>query len=469
MATLPLPIASYELASPVGSSARLVNCHASPAPQGGKSATILTRAPGITTLATIGSSGGRGAIKMNGVLYALYGTTLYKITSAWASSSVGTIPGSDRVRMATNGTNIVIVRPSAGTGYYCDGATTTQIVDAVFTGFGAADVAFVHRYYVFRRPNTGQFFASQLNESLFNDFDALDIAEAEQVADDLVALTVDHEEVLLFGTDSSEIWYDAANDSGLPFSKSPGGLVALGIAGSEAHGQQDNSTFWVANERTIRRLTGATPQKVSQEGIDTQLQRMTQVSDCYTVSYTVDGHMMIAFIFSFDDRTLVYDCTVQQWHERESFGLGAWRPAEIVDCYGKQLVIDTESGKLGYLDATAMTEFDEAQRMSWTFQAVYAENRLALHRSLEIVVNVGHGLLSGQGSDPLITLEVSDDGGNTFRTLPTKSLGLRGNYSARVKWDQLGSSTQRVYRMSITDPVPVMTVAAVLIADGARF
>lgn len=470
MASFPLPISTYQLESPVASSARLVNCYASPAPQGGKSAFILTRAPGITTLATLdatANSVGRGGIKMNGVLYVLVNQTLWRVNSSWVGTSVGTIPGSDRVRMATNGTNIVIVRPSLGTGYWCDGASTTLITDTVFTGFGAGDVAFVHRYYVFRRINSGQFFQSQLNETSFTDFDALEIAEAEQVPDDLVALTVDHEEVLLFGTDSSEIWYDADRDSGSSFSKSPNGLVTLGIAGDEAHGQQDNSTFWLANDKTIRRLAGATPQKVSQAGIDTQLQRLTQVSDCYTVSHTTDGHMFIAFILPFDGRTFVYNCTNQQWHERESYSYGAWRPTEIVECYGKQVVIDSRSGKIGCIDTAAKAEFSDPQVMSFTTQAVYAKNDLAIHRKLEMVLNSGHGLLTGQGSDPQVTLEISDDGGNTYTTIETKSLGLRGRYDDPVSWDMLGSARQRVYRFSISDPVPVMTVDLQLTADGA--
>jgi len=479
MGALPLPIASYQLSSPVGSSARLVNCFSSPAPQGGKSAVIITRSAGIATFANLdssGAAGGRGAINMNGVLYALVHETLYRVDSAGAGTNVGTITGTGRVRMATNGTNFVIVRPSDNVGFWCNGSATTQITDAVFTGFGAADVEFIHGYYIFRRPSTGQFFQSQLNETSFTDFDAADIAEAEQVPDNLVALGVDHEEVLLFGTASAEVWYDAANDTGSSFSKSPGGLVSLGIAGSESHGKQDNSTFWLANDRTIRRLTGATPQKVSQWGIDTQLNKLTTISDCYTVPFIQEGHMMLAFVHTTDERTFVYDCTTQQWHERSSYVSASsstrqrqWRVSHCVECYGKQIVLDTLSGKLGYLSTETLDEWGNPLRMSWTYQPVYAKNNLAIHRRFEIVCNVGHGLASGQGSDPKVTLEISDDGGETWRTMPERSLGLRGQYKANVFWDMLGSARQRVYRVTITDPIPVMVVDTQLTVEGAAW
>jgi len=179
--------------------------------------------------------------------------------------------------------------------------------------------------------------------------------------------------------------------------------------------------------------------------------------------------MCIAFVHPFDGRTFVYDCTTQLWHERESLGFGAWRPAAIVEAYGKQIVVDSRSGKIGYLDPETMSEFGDPQRMSWTYAPVYAENKLALHRRFELVLNSGYGLLTGQGSDPLVTLEISDDGGETFETVETKSLGLRGKYGWQVDWDMLGSSAQRVYRVSISDPVPILAVDTLLDADGARF
>src|SRR5690606_21015392 len=100
----------------------------------------------------------------------------------------------------------------------CDGSTTAQITDPVFLGFTAADVAFLDGYFIFRIPNSQRFFNSGLNALTFN---ALDVATAEGAPDNLNGLMVNLRNIFLPGTLSSEIWYDAANDVGSPFSRAP--------------------------------------------------------------------------------------------------------------------------------------------------------------------------------------------------------------------------------------------------------
>jgi hypothetical protein len=368
--------------------------------------------------------------------------------------------------MATNGTNFVIVRPENGFGYYNSASTTiSQIVDSTFTGWGAADVDYLDGYFVFRRPDSQQFFNSGLNALTFN---ALDIATAEGAPDNLKGLIVDHRELFLPGERSSELWYNATLSPGSPFSRSPNGLIELGLGASYSLGKQDNSVMYLASDLTFRRLQGITPQRVSNHGIEGVTQRLSLTSDCFALSYSQEGHLFVAFTFPFAGRTLVYDATTTEWHERESLGYGRWRPNVLIEAYGKTLACDSESGKVGILDPDTHEEWGEPQRVSFTFASVYAEGNRASHRRFELGVNTGYGLLAGQGSDPLATLYLSDDGGETFRAMPTRSLGLRGKYQSRVVWWRLGSSRDRVYRVDITDPIPVFVVNAALEGQGMR-
>lgn len=398
-------------------------------------------------------------------LYALVGETLSRISVNGTATTVGTVPGDERVRMQTNGTDLVIVRPDAYTGYACDGTTTAQITDPVFTGFGAADVGFLDGYLMFRVPNSARFFNSGINALTFN---ALDIATAEAAPDNLNGLLVNRREIFLPGTQSSEIWYDAANEVGSPFSRSPDGFLSYGIAGPAAMGIQDDAIFWLSNDKTIRLLTGSTPQKVSQFGIDSLLQSLSQLEDCYCVPYSMEGHSFIAFNFQFSGRTLVFDVTTGEWHERESLGYGAWRASCAVNWYGKQLIGDLRSGKIGYLDQDTFEEFGEPQKCSWQYQPIYAERSDISLRRLELAFNPGHGTTTGQGESPLATLYKSRNGGETFTAMPMRSLGRRGKYETRAVWWNLGMARDFVLRMEITDPVPVFATDTVIEAEGAR-
>lgn len=66
------------------------------------------------------------------------------------------------------------------------------------------------------------------------------------------------------------------------------------------------------------------------------------------------------------------------------------------------------------------------------------------------------------GRDPVITLELSDDFGKTFRSAGSRSIGRSGEAQVQVHWDGLGSSTGRVFRVWGDDPVPYNIVSAEL-------
>lgn len=463
---LPLPIASYRLPSPAASSSRLLNVFAEQAPRDStKGPVILRRAPGIKPWIEIGEGPIRGAILHDQTLYALSGEELYEIApNGNATAVTGSVAGAERVRMATNGNDIVIVRPQEHSAYHFDGTSVSQISDPVFLDWSASDVAFVDGYFVFVRPGTSAFFNSGLNAVTFN---ALDFATADGAPDPLISLLVDHRELVLFGTETTEFWYNAARPTGSPFARSPGGLIELGCAAAHSPGKQDSAIYWLASDLTVRRQAGTAPQRVSQHGIEAILQRST-IGDAFALTYSQEGHHFYALQLPNAGRTLVFDTTTGEWHERESLGYGRWRANVLIKAYGMQLVGDAHSGKIGILDPDTHEEWGEPQRVAWTYQPVYAERNRASHRRFEIVFNAGHGVTVGQGQNPLATLKVSDDGGETWRARPTRSLGQMGKYKARAVWWNCGSSRDRVYQIEVTDPVPLFVFDTVLEGEGMR-
>lgn len=463
---LPLPLATYQLPTPQAGTPRLLNCLVEQA-QTKKSPVLLRRAPGISALGSVSgdSISVRGLNVMGGVLYGVIGTGLYSIDTTDGSTTQisGTIPGSTRVRMSNNGSDLVI-NLDDGSAYEYDGSTLSIINDSTFTGWTGRDVTFLDGYLVFRRPGTNQIFNTGLNATTFN---ALDITSADGRPDNAVGLITNNRELVIAKETSSELWYNAANSTGSPFSRSPSGLKEIGCAAGDSLVNQDNAVFMLANDKTIRRLSSIW-QSVSQHGVEAAIQRMTSITDCYAIPYWMEGHLFVAFCFPTAGRTFVLDLTTQQWHERDSLGYGAWRVNCIAEINGKQIVGDRLSGKFGILDPDTHEEWGEAQRVSWTYPSVYAKRNRASHRRFELVVAAGQGLTIGQGSSPLATLKVSDDGGETFRARPVRSLGVRGNYGARVYWWNLGMSRDRVYRVDVTDPIPLFTVDTQIETDGAR-
>jgi hypothetical protein len=136
--------------------------------------------------------------------------------------------------------------------------------------------------------------------------------------------------------------------------------------------------------------------------------------------------------------------------------------------YGYELVGSSDNGDIGILRKSVFTDWGDTQLARWCYQPIYAEDRFAFHDRFEIVLKTGVGLTTGQGSDPQLMLDYSDDGGLTWEALPNKSIGAIGQYEKRVEWRALGCAKQRVYRGAISDPVDIQIVDTVVDVRGGR-
>jgi hypothetical protein len=461
MASLPLPVSSYRLRSTPASTARLVNVYPEALPPGAKSRLVLTRAPGVRPLATVGTGPIRGMHQAFDNLYVVSGTSLYKVDSDGTATSLGSIPGTGAVSMAHNTAAIVVVaQPNA---YWSDGASgVTQITDADYTSRGAKYVKFCDNYMLFMEPNSGRFFGADLNS--VTDFDSLNFATAEGNPDYLVGMEVDHRQVVLLGTVSGEIW-ENTGASGFPFERSINGFFERGCFNGDTIAKMDNSLFWVADNYTVCRLVGATPQRISTHAVE-QFLSTVDVTTLRAFAYTQDGHSF--YVLCCSTGCFVYDATSNEWAERATYPYDYFRWQYHAPAHGRQYVGDYYTGEVGYFDPTYYLDGTGIQRCEWQYQAVYSENKRALHRRLEIVPEVGVGLTTGQGSDPEIMLASSDDGGQTWTNHANKKLGAMGRYLDRVWWTGLGSARQRVYRAAVSDPVRLAITETTIEADGGR-
>jgi hypothetical protein len=462
MAKLSLPVHSYTLRSTPASPARLVNCYAEALPPDAKSSHIISRVPGVIETNTIGNGPIRGFHAAFGSLYVVSGNELYLVPQSGVETLLGTVSSGD-VSMAHNVDHIVVVtEPNA---YYSDGSTfggLTQITDADFVSRGAKSVKFIDNYLLFMEPDSGRFFGSDVGTT--TDYNALSFATAEAAPDDLVGIEVDHRQVILLGEETGEIW-ENTGAAGFAFERSINGFFEIGCFNGYTVAKLDNSVFWLANDYTVRRLEGAIPRRVSTHAVE-QFMTSVDVTTGRASTYTQDGHFFYALCFS--EGTWVYDVTSNEWAERESYPNTYYRWQFAATVYGRQYVGDAYSNSVGYFDPDTYVEAGDLQRMEWIYQPIYGENKRAFHKRLEVVMETGVGLTLGQGSDPEMMMSYSDDGGQTWTSLPNKKIGPIGSYQQRVFWTGLGSSRQRVYRGAISDPIKVVISDTTIEVDGGR-
>lgn len=456
-----LPIHSYKLRAPIASSSRLVNCFLEPLPRP-DIRYGLVRSPGIGAWTTVGNGPITGMHAAFGYLWVISGSKLYQVDASKNVTEIGDVGLPGNIDIDNNIDTIVVVnQPNA---YYYDTSTSTfgQITDPDFLARGASSVEFLDNFLLFIEPDSGRFFGADVGTA--TDFDSLNFATAEGSPDNLVGMKVDHRQVLLFGEQSTEIW-ELVGGGGFPFARAANGFIEQGCFNGRTPAKQDQSVLWLAQDYTVRRLDGSTPVRVSQTGIEQALGQVT-IGSGLGWSYSQEGHLF--YVLTFPERTFVYDCSTKEWHERQTYGYDYWLAWSHANFAGLELVGDISSNRIGYISPTVYADWGTTQRMEWTYQPVYADGNHAFHDRLEVVMETGVGLTSGQGSDPEIMMEVSNNGGKTWASLPNRKIGAIGEYSKTVHWNQLGQSRQRVYRGSVSDPVSVTLIDTQLDARGAR-
>jgi hypothetical protein len=175
----------------------------------------------------------------------------------------------------------------------------------------------------------------------------------------------------------------------------------------------------------------------------------------------MDGHSYYVLTFPTALATWVYDASTGLWHERDSrvsdASIGRWRATCYAKAYGKHLIGDYSTGTVWELSTSVYAEASESLVRTIQCPPLYSEGKRAFMYSLEVDMEVGVGLASGQGSDPMVMLQWSDDGGRTWSAEITAgmgtSIGAIGEYRTRVTFNRLGSFRQRTLRLSVSDPV----------------
>jgi hypothetical protein len=451
---IPFAVGAYQSRSLPLSRQRLVNAQLLNTPAEQKSQAPVIRTPGIKAWVTVGTQI-RGAILCGDVLVVVSGTSAYRVTSAGAATSVGTIPGADPVRMATNGTDTVVL--TNGVGYVVSASAVTVISDTDFVA--ATDVVWVDGYFVFL--GSDRVFTSEFGDP--QSYDALAYDWPQGSPSDVLSLMVEKRDLIHFKADSIEVWYNKGSTP-YPFGRAPDGFIELGCAARYSPAKLDNSVFWLASDRTVRVLRGATPQRISTEIIEQALQSYATIDDAFGMSLSHDGRFSYVLTFPTEGATWEYNLATQQWNERESFNRGRWRPDGALAAFGKILV--WADNLIGELDPFTYAEWGDPLIVTMTSTPIVDGPSQVFHSRLEVQCEAGIGLLAGQGSNPQLMLRYSDDSQNWSPQF-WRTLGQQGDYKRRAVWTRLGRSRGRVYELAYSEPTPFTFYGAYLNEEQA--
>ena len=467
----------YQAFSPNLDSQRCINLYLeNDESKQGRDSAAMRGCPGLLLLCTCGSGPVRGIRNVRGTLYVVSGNEVYTVGASFAPKLVGAITTSTGpVQLSDNGLQVMIVDGTLG--YIITIATgiMTPITAAAFPA-NPVSVTYFDTFFVVSQGNSQEFWASAADDG--TTWPGTSFASKEGGSDLLVGLTQVDRQLWLFGENTTEVWYDAGATP-FPFAQVEGVFIETGAASAASIVLLDSSVFWLAADQRgqgiVCRTNGYQPQRISTFAIENFLSN-NYIADAIAYSYQANGHSFYVLTLPTADATFVFDVSTGLWHERASFdpltGKFHRHQSNCSDYFqdGYNVVGDYQNGNLYYFSDSTATDNGVTRKWRRSWQALPAgqnNGREKFYSNLEIFAQTGQAPQTGQGSIPQVSLRISNDGGNTFPIELYRNMGKSGETYHRILFNSLGSSRNRVFELSGTDPVvPVFVGAELQVTEG---
>jgi len=401
----------------------------------------------------------RGTFEHLGVFYHLSGTTLFSIDSAGVRTTLdaGTIVGDSRAVFDGIGTSIVIV--ADGVAYEWNGSSLTTGTDGDFET--PQTVTVINNQAIYDGDN-GRFTISDVGLPL--QINALNFGTAESKADALIRPFALGTIVFMFGTKTIEQWWN--NGTGTPpFTRIEDGTIRVGLGAQNTVAADDQVLYFFADDNQVYSLNGSIPTPLLPLTIVREIRKFTTKTDAVAWTMQIDAQWFYVLKFPSADRTFVYPKPIPslaargiqgEWFELSS-GVDGGR--YIGDSYsfafGKHLIAD-EDGNILELDEDTFDENGAVIRRSRVLAPIhgglFGKPGVPVEISFfKLIGATGKGLLTGQGSDPEVILQYSQDGEN-FSTEIRGDVGKLGTQTVIIF--EIGETFETwVFKLISTDPI----------------
>ncbi len=415
----------------------------------------------------------RGLIKINNIVYGVFGNSFSKIvnnyptTNTFTETSLGhLLTSSGNISIDANDTQIIIDDQSYTYVYTVSTNTFTRVTDPDILQNVAMCV--IDQYAIFAQSNSETMYHSGLGDA--TTYDALNFTKAANRPGNIKALANNNGTLWVFKEETIEPYYDAASASGFAFAPIVNTTVNVGCGAVKSVVKWNNTLAWLDHRRFIVYADGWAPTIIGTQAIHEELARASNVSDAVFYVYQDMGCEFLVCRFPSLNKTFCFDSISGVWHERSSF-INGHDQSHLSNFHiqqnGYHIVSSWQNPNLYIMDSKTYLDDTAMIRRINTCMPALNEDELIGCTKFEMLVAAGNTTVTtGQGSAPQIELKFSKDGGHTFSLRKYRDIGSIGAFNTRVRVNQLGTARRWVHSSLVTDPIPFCMIDAFMELDG---
>lgn len=295
----------------------------------GREVAVIVSGSTIGTLFTDGSASPGVYIPNIGRVFGVSDTTFFELVSlggmtssvTWGTIAASSAPGQQTTICSNGDSGHQLFIVSGGYGYIFNLQTNSFVQIDATTSFpqGSAGCGvFLDDYFIVLNYADSTFQISALADGTM--WSSLDIAQRSDASDRLTSLAVYRNELWLFGSLSTEVWYDSG-DAGFPFQRVQGSLMQIGTVWPWTINVLDNALWFVGQEHSqgpsiVYRANSYSPARISTHAVENAIAATdTSIDVIGAWTYTEKGHSFYGVRLP-TGTSWFYDEATQVWSER---------------------------------------------------------------------------------------------------------------------------------------------------------
>ena len=429
----------------------------------GKDPYVLYSFPGQKYVSEVTGSVDRNKYNMNEVLYSVVDNKLYSTDSAGFSIALGIVTGSGRCIFAGDGDNLVIV---------CDRVYVYTVSNGIFQEntnvnlVNVLSVTILKSQFIYTTEDLS--FISSPNDPFT--VSGLNAIGAESSPDKLVRDYAFNQTLYRFGVRTTEPWYFSGVGSP-PIDVIEGQQFSVGLAATNSVANTDKALYWLGDDKAIYRVSGNIEERISDDGISNAIELMSKIDDAYGYTFTLQGLDFYFIAFPSENKSFILNEQLGKngWGTLSSTNYDSiYSGTSSISIYGKTYI--GAGGKLFTLELDEYTQDSDTMLRQRIGLPITRKNmgqsgikgRAVMLSRIEFVIEQGIGLITGQGENPRMLLELSTDGGRSYAHSQWVRLGRMGEHTLNVQADMMIVGDEIVPKITLSDPVP-LTISSVLI------